>query len=127
MNACLKISQKLWPTAVFEPATSGFPTAMTPHTCIRQDGINSADLSSARHGQFEEKEKGRNFDYELKIFLSKNFLRKKTRNNKNRDEIAEKAAGEFLVQCWSSGPVIDRKYLEPETTKKPKLQLAHDS
>ena len=39
-----------------EPAMSGFRTAVTPDTCIIQD-TNSAHLSSARHGQFQEKEK----------------------------------------------------------------------
>ena len=49
--------QKCWKTAGFEPIA----TAVTPNTCIIQDTKDSADLSSAPHGQFEEKEK--NFDY----------------------------------------------------------------
>ena len=42
--------------AEFEPATSGFRTAVIPDTCIIQD-TNSANLNSGRHGQFQEKEK----------------------------------------------------------------------
>ena len=49
----------------FEPSTSGFRTAVTPDTCIIQDN-NSALLNSARHGQFQEKEK--NADYRIEFF-----------------------------------------------------------
>ena len=60
----------------FEPATSGFRTAVTPDTCIIQDA-NSADLNSARHEQFQEKEK--NADYWIEYFyFEKNFS---TENN----------------------------------------------
>ena len=38
--------------------TSGIQTAVTSDTCIIQD-INSADLNSAHHGQFQEKENKR--------------------------------------------------------------------
>ena len=36
-----------------EPVTPGFPTAVTPDTCIIQDTNNSAD-DSARNGQNQE-------------------------------------------------------------------------
>ena len=42
--------------AGFEPTTSGFRTTVTPNTCFIED-TNSADLNSARYGQFQEKEK----------------------------------------------------------------------
>ena len=41
----------------FEPTTSGFPAEVTPDTCIMQYTNDSADTKSARHGQFQEKEK----------------------------------------------------------------------
>ena len=60
--------------AGLEPATSSFWTAVTPDTCLIQD-INSADFNSARHGQFQEKEK--NADYWIGYFpFEKNFRRK---------------------------------------------------
>ena len=55
-----------------EPATSDFQTAMIPDTCTLQDTKDFADLNSARHGQFQEKEKTPTT--ELNIFLSKNFI-----------------------------------------------------
>ena len=45
--------QKFWKTAGFEPIA----ITVTPDTCIIQDNNDSADLNSARHGQFQEKEK----------------------------------------------------------------------
>ena len=65
---------KLWPAVGFEPANSGFPTAVKPDTCIIQDTNDSAYLNSARHGQFQEKEKTPTTD--LNICLSKNFSTK---------------------------------------------------
>ena len=41
---------------------------MTPDTCIIQDTNGSADLNTARHGQFQEKEKTPTT--QLSIFLS---------------------------------------------------------
>ena len=51
--------------AGFEPTTSGFRTAVRPYTCIIQD-TNSADLNSARHGQFQGKEE--KADYWIEYF-----------------------------------------------------------
>ena len=62
----------------FEPATSGFQTTVTLDTCIIQD-TNSADLDSARHGQFQEK--GETPTTELNFFLSEFFS---TENNKSK-------------------------------------------
>ena len=53
-NECQKYV-KIWSTAGFEPATSGFPTTVTIDTFIMQDTNDSAD--SKHHGQFQEKEK----------------------------------------------------------------------
>ena len=52
-----------------EPSTSGFRTTVTPNICIIQN-TNSADVSSARHGQFQENEKITPTT-ELNIFLTK--------------------------------------------------------
>ena len=60
--------KKIWPSAALEPAISGFPTTVTPDTCIEQDTNNSADLNSARHEQFQEKEK-KPPTTELNVFL----------------------------------------------------------
>ena len=46
-------------------------TAVTPNTCIIQN-TKFADLSSARHGQFQEKDKKPTT--ELNIFFRKNFF-----------------------------------------------------
>ena len=54
-----KRRRKIWSVARFQPATSCFRTAVTSATCIIQDTNDSADLNSARHGQFQEKEKTR--------------------------------------------------------------------
>ena len=73
---CKRVSEKLrklWPTAAFKPATSSFRTAMTLHTRIIQDiNDDSADLNSARDGQFQENENN-NFEY----FPFKFFFRRK--------------------------------------------------
>ena len=58
-----------------EPATSDFQTAVIPDICILQDTKVFADLISARHGQFEEKEKTPTT--EINIFLSKKFYRQR--------------------------------------------------
>ena len=81
-------------------------------------------------GSLRKRKKAETSTTELNISLSKkNFYGKKTRNNSNRDEIAEKAAREFLVHCWSSGPVIDREFLETETTKNQnyKSDMSHNT
>ena len=51
-----------------------FRTAVTPDQCIIQH-TDSADLNSARHAQFQEKEKTPTT--ELNIFFSKNFFEEK--------------------------------------------------
>ena len=64
----------MWAIGRFEPAAFGFRTAVTRDACIVKDTNDSADLNSARHGQFQEKEKTPTT--ELNIFFSKkNFDR----------------------------------------------------
>ena len=48
------------------PPSSGLRTAVTPDTCIIQDTNDSAYFNSARHGQFQEKEK--NAEYLIECF-----------------------------------------------------------
>ena len=43
--------------AGFEAAIYGFQIAVNRNTCIVQDTSDSAGLRTARHGQFQEKEK----------------------------------------------------------------------
>ena len=77
---------------------------MTPDTCNIQDTNDSADLTSARHGRFQEKEKTPTT--ELNIFLSKKKFA--TEKNNNTDEpqdevvIGESEIGNKLPQTfWS--------------------------
>ena len=53
-------------------AISGFPTTVTPDTCVIQDTNNSADLNSARTGQNQEMEK--NSDYWTEYFRFEKFF-----------------------------------------------------
>ena len=57
--------------AGFEPAIYVFQTAVNRDTCIVQDTSDSAGLRTARHGQFQEKEK--KLTTELNISPSKFF------------------------------------------------------
>ena len=73
---CLRLSenvQEVWPTAGFEPTTSGFITAMT---CNIQETNDYVDLNSARRGQNEEREKIS--DYWIENFLFENIFHGKT-------------------------------------------------
>ena len=63
-------TSKTWSIAGFEPFTSAFRTVRTLDICIIQD-TNSADLISARHRQFYEKEEKR------RLLSWKLFFRKK--------------------------------------------------
>ena len=73
--------KKIWPPAGFEHATSGFLNAMTPTLVNYSRHCNMRALMSARHGQFQEKEKTPTT--ELNILLSKIFL---TENNEKRNK-----------------------------------------
>ena len=59
LTSIWKDIKKVWSLLGFEAATSGFWTAVTPDTHILQD-TNTADLNSARHVQFQEKEENIN-------------------------------------------------------------------
>ena len=58
--------------AGFAPATSGFRTAVPPDTYFIKDTNDSADMNSARHGQFQKMEKTPtpelNFSFPKKFF-----------------------------------------------------------
>ena len=55
------------------------PNRGEPDTCIIQDN-NSADLNSARHGQFQEKEKNADYWIEYFPFFTENKKSQKSRN-----------------------------------------------
>ena len=77
----MKRRKKIWSTAGFELSSSGFRTAVTRNTCIIQD-TNCAHLNTARHRQFQEKEKTPTT--ELNIFLSRKVFRRKITKGKNQ-------------------------------------------
>ena len=66
---------KLSLTVVVKLSIFDFPTAVNPDTCNIQDANDSADLKSARHGQFQEKRK--NSGYWFEYFHFENFLNRK--------------------------------------------------